>query len=68
MLGNISEYFDSYMGVKKGVTIHIYINDLKEDIKYSTTDLVTLDQVKKSILLFQGDTLLFSNTISGHIV
>ncbi|MCG8046840.1 MAG: reverse transcriptase family protein, partial [Candidatus Thiodiazotropha endolucinida] len=68
--GRLSEYFDSYMGVKQGEPLSpllfiIFINDMATYLHDDNIDLISLDEFQIYLLLFADDTVLFSRTPEG---
>ena len=68
--GNLSRYFESYMGVKQGGPLSpllfiLFINDMETSIYDQSADLVTFDEFKLFLLLFADDTVIFSYTEQG---
>ena len=63
--GSLSDFFDSYMGVKQGESLSpllfiLFINDMSESLSNGTFDTVTIDELQIFLLLFADDTVLFS--------
>ena len=68
--GRLSDYFDSYMGVKPGEPLSpllfiFFINDMTESLKNNTQNFITLNEFQIFPLLFADDTVLFSETPEG---
>ena len=68
--GRLSDYFDSYMGVKQGEPLLplffiFFIDDMAKSLKYDTQDYITLNELQIFLLLFAYDTVLFSETPEG---
>ena len=68
--GRLSDYFDSYMGVKQGEPLSpllfiFFIDDMAKALKDDTQDYITLNELQIFLLLFADDTVLFSETPKG---
>lgn len=68
--GSLSEFFDSYMGVKQGEPLSpllfiFFINDMSTYLHDDTADLVTIEELQIFLLLFADDTVIFSYTKEG---
>lgn len=68
--GNLSDYFDSYMGVKQGETLSpllfiMFINDMEESLYDVNADIISLNELQIFMLLFADDTVLFSYSVNG---
>lgn len=68
--GSLSQYFNSYMGVKQGEPLSpllfiFFINDMANYLYDDNADLVTIDELQIFLLLFADDTVLFSYTKEG---
>ena len=68
--GSLSQFFDSYMGVKQGESLSpllfiIFINDMSDALVNGTFDNVTIDEIQIFLLLFADDTVLFSYSKEG---
>ena len=68
--GSLSNFFDSYMGVKQGESLSpllfiLFINDMNEALSNGTFDTVTIDELQIFLLLFADDTVLFSYSKEG---
>ena len=68
--GSLSEFFDSYMGVKQGEPLSpllfiFFINDMSTYLHDNTADLVTIEELQIFLLLFADDTVIFSYTKEG---
>ena len=68
--GNVTEFFESYMGVKQGENLSpllfiCFINDLYDNIKNNTFDTFSIDDLQIFLLLFADDTVLFSYSKEG---
>ena len=67
--GTLSEFFDSYMGVKQGEPLSpllfiFSVNDMSSYLQTDSLDYLSIDELQIYILLFADDTVLFSYTIS----
>ena len=68
--GRISDYFDSYMGVKQGEPLSpllfiFFIDDMANSLKDDTQNYITLNELQIFLLVFADDTVLFSETPEG---
>ena len=68
--GEVSDFFDSYTGVKQGETLSpllfiMFINDMYSSMNGDNVDIFTLNDVQIFMLLFADDTVLFSYSIEG---
>ena len=68
--GNLTEYFDSYMGVKQGETLSpllfiMFINDMTAYVNGDNIEAITIDELQIYLLLFADDTVLFSYSSGG---
>lgn len=68
--GELTDYFDSYMGVKQGEPLSpflfsIFVNDMYECIEGDNLDAFTLGELQIFLLLFADDTVLFSYSSEG---
>jgi hypothetical protein len=68
--GSLTDYFDSYTGVKQGETISpllfiLFVNDLNDFMVNEAVDVFTLDKLQIFLLLFADDTVFFSYTQEG---
>ena len=68
--GSYTQYFDSHAGVKQGEPLSpllfiFFINDLSEQLKDETADIVTINELQLFSLLFADDTVVFSESQEG---
>ena len=68
--GHLSDFFDSYLGVKQGEALSpllfiLFINDMYENLVIQDDHAFTLNDLKIFILLFADDTVLISYTPHG---
>lgn len=68
--GSLSEYFDSYMGVKQGESLSpllfiFFVNDMHTCLQQNTFDVISIDELQIFLLLFADDTALFSYSKDG---
>ena len=71
--GSLTEYFDSYMGVKQGeplspLLFKLFINDMSEYLKDETVEVVNLEELQifcyyLQMILFYFPTLLRATNI-----
>ena len=67
---NISDFIDSYTGVKQGETLSpllfiMFLNDMYTCILDDDADLISLNELQLFLLLFADDTVMFSYTANG---
>jgi len=70
VIGTLSEFFDSYMGVKQGEPLStllfiFFVNDMSSYLQTDSLDYLSIDELQIYILLFADDTVLFSYTKPG---
>ena len=63
--GVLTDYFDSYMGVKQGEPLSpllfvFFVNDMYQSLQTDNADVFTLEEIQIYLLLFVDDTVLFS--------
>ena len=63
--GSLTDYFDSYMGVKQGEPLSpllfiLFVNDMNSYLNDLSGDVFTLDQLQIFLLLFADDTAIFA--------
>mgnify|MGYP000444020768 CR=1 FL=1 len=68
--GTLSEFFDSYMGVKQGEPLStllfiFFVNDMSSYLQTDSLDYLSIDELQIYIVLFADDTVLFSYTKPG---
>ena len=68
--GTLSEFFDSYMGVKQGEPLStllfiFFVNDMSSYLQTDSLDYLSIDELHIYIVLFADDTVLFSYTKPG---
>ena len=68
--GTLSEFFDSYMGVKQGEPLStllfiFFVNDMSSYLQTDSLDYLSIDDLQIYIVLFADDTVLFSYTKPG---
>ena len=68
--GSLTQYFDSYMGVKQGEPLSpllfiLFINDMSTSLYDDTVETISIDELQVFLLLFADDTVLFSYTPQG---
>ena len=68
--GTLTDYFNSYKGVKQGeplspILFLFFINDMYNALYDDHVDVFSIDDIQLFMLLFADDTVLFSYTIEG---
>ena len=68
--GNLSQYFDIYMGVKKGEPLSplrfiLFINGMSNAVFDEKADIVSFDELQIFLILFADDRFFFSYTEFG---
>lgn len=68
--GSLTEYFDTYMGVKQGEPLSpllflFFINDMHSQLADGNIDTFSVDELQVFLLLFADDTVLFSYSAQG---
>ena len=68
--GMLSEFFDSYMGVKRGEPLSpllfiFFVNDMSLYLQTDSLDYLSKYELQLYIVLFADDTVLFSYTKPG---
>ena len=68
--GKLSDYFDTYMGVKQGEPLSpllfiFFINDMSAALQNDGIDLISIEEMQIFLLLFADDTALFSHSPEG---
>jgi len=68
--GSLTEFFDSYMGVKQGEPLSpllfiFFINDMYTYLQTDSEEYFSIDELQIYLLLFADDTVLFSYSKAG---
>ena len=68
--GHLTDYFESYMGVKQGEPLSplmfiLFLNDISSAINDNHIDSLSLDEIQIFMLLFADDTVIFSYSKEG---
>ena len=62
--GHLTDYFESYMGVKQGEPLSplmfiFFLHDISSSINNNHIDSISLDEIHIFMLLFADDTVIF---------